>query len=283
MQSQEKILNMNKTQRFLNYLKGNLKNMVTIKLLFVVLAVAFCICLDTWNQLPFLWEAERGSLTVYYYIFNSFVYGGQYVPYVIPVLSTLIGTTEYCVEHGCGIEGVIVARLGSRSAYAIVKVITSLVGAVFAVLAGMSLFIAIAHMFQPLYSTEFDMEASGFPYYSFLVSNQGIGYFLIILYLAALSAILWNMTALLCSAYFHNKYITITSPMLFSYFLNRVLTLFKIPDEYRLDYWLYARYSSGNDVRMLLYITVVVFVISGICGIFFVKKVKHSGEEQKNG
>ena len=62
---------MNKTQRFLNYLKGNLKNMVTIKLLFVVLAVAFCICLDTWNQLPFLWEAERGSLTVYYYIFNS--------------------------------------------------------------------------------------------------------------------------------------------------------------------------------------------------------------------
>lgn len=274
---------MNKSQRFFNYLKGNLKKNITIKLLFVVLAVAFCICLDTWNQLPFLWKGERGSLTVYYYIFNSFTYGGQYVPYIIPVLSTLIGTTEYCMEHVCEMEGFIVARLESRSAYAIVKIIISLVGAVFVVVGGMSLFIAIAYTFQPLYSTEFDMEASGFPYFSFLIRNQGIGYFLIILYLAALSTILWNMIALLCSAYFHNKYITITSPILFSYFLNRVLTMLQIPAEYRLDYWLYARYNCGDDVSTLLYTTIAVVGISCFCGILFVKKVKHSGEERKNG
>lgn len=282
MQLQEKILNMNKCQRFFNYLKGNITKMITIKLLFVILAVAFCICLDTWNQIPFLWQTERGNLTVYYYIFNSFTYGGQYVPYVIPVLSTLIGTTEYCVEHICDMEKFIVARLESRSAYAIVKIITSLLGAVFVVVGGMSLFIVVAYMFQPLYSDDFNMEVVGLPYSSFLINNKEITYFIIILYLAALSTILWNMIALLCSAYFQNKYITIISPMLFSYFLNRVLNLLQIPLEYRLDYWLYARYNCGGDAHTLVYVTIAVIAISCFCGILFVKKLKHSGEERKN-
>lgn len=234
------------------------------------------------ESIPLLWEWERGSVPVYYYIFNSFTYGGQYVPYVIPVLSTLIATTEYCTEHTCDVEGFIVARLESRRAYALVKIITSLTGAVFAVVAGISLFIVAAALLQPLYIRDLDMEASGFPYFSFLKSNQGIGYFLIILYLASLSAILWNMIALLCSACFHNKYITITGPMLFSYLLNRVLTKLQVPGEYRLDYWLYARDSMGNDIKTLLYTSIMVAVISSICGVLFMRRVKGSKEEQKN-
>lgn len=273
---------MNKNQRFFNYLKGNLKKIMTYKLWLVILAVAFCICLDTWNQIPFLWESERGGMTVYYYIVNSLIFGGQYVPYVIPVLSTLAGTTEYCMEHASGMEGYIVARLESRRSYALVKIITSLAGAVFVVLAGIALFIGAASLFQPLYSSEADAEAMGFPYFSFLKQGSGIGYFWIVLYLMALNTILWDMMALVCSAYFRNKYITIASPMLFSYFINRILTMLQIPDEYRLDYWLCAGRSCGSDVKTLWYTTLSVLLIGVFCGVLFVRKVKGGGKEEEN-
>lgn len=138
---------------------------------------------------------------------------------------------------------------------------------------GFFLFIVAANQFQPLYLSEYDPESSGFPYFRALSTGNGVDYFLIILYLVFLNGVLWNAIALLCSAYFKNVYVTIASPLLLSFFLGRIYSFFRIPDELRMDYWLSARIGFVSDEVTLILSTLSVLVIVGICSWFFIRKV----------
>lgn len=259
--------------KFWNYLKANISVTASVRVLAVILGIAFCICLDTWNQIPFLWKAERGAITVYYYIFNSFTYGGQYVPYLVPALAAIIGTTNYCKEHKSGADSYLIGRLGSYGKYAGAKIIVSLFWSVVVTVSGIFVFIAAASCMQPLYNTDFNMETQGFPYFALLTKYGGIGYFAVILYLAALQAILWNMAALLCSAYFENIYVTIACPLLLSYFIGRIMTYFHVSNELRVDYWLSARSCYGSDGKTLFFSSIVVLIVSVLCAFLFIRKI----------
>jgi hypothetical protein len=264
---------MNKRSKILYYLSGSFRQTLSYRTLIIIIAIAFCICLDTWNQLPFLWTGDRNSIAVYYYIFNSLTFGGQYVPYLVPMLSVAVYTISYYKENSTEMDAFIIGRLGSRRKYAVSKLITSSIsGGVISVM-GFLLFILAANRFQPLYTSEFDMEASGFPYFRVLSSGNGVGYFLIIFYLTFLSAVLWNTIALLCSAYFKNLYVTIASPLLLAYFLSRIYTYLQIPDELRMDFWLSARIVYVSDKITLMLSTLSVLLIVGICSWFFIRKV----------
>lgn len=264
---------MNKRRKILYYLSGSFHQILSHRTGILIVAIAFCICLDTWSQLPFLWTGDRNSITVYYYIFNSLTFGGQYVPYLVPMLSVAVYTISYYKESSTGMDAFIIGRLGSRRKYAVSKLVTaSLSGGVISVL-GFLLFIVAANQFQPLYINEYDMEASGFPYFKALSTGNGVDYFIIILYLVFLNTVLWNTIALLCSAYFKNVYVTIASPLLLSYFLNRIYTYLQTPGELRMDFWLSARIVYVSDKVTLMLSTLSVLFIVGICSWVFIRKV----------
>lgn len=281
VQLQERIFSMSSRTRFWNFIKENVSITASVKILPVVLGIAFCICLDTWNQLPFLWNSERGRVPVYYYIFNSFTYGGQFVPYLIPALSAIIGTTNYCREHKSGADLYLIGHMGSCRRYALSKIILSVFWSVTVTVTGILLFIAIASCLQPLYSTDFNLETQAFPYFTLLIHHGGIGYFAVILYLSALQAILWNMLALLCSAYFKNIYITIACPLLFSYLLGRIMIYFNVPNDYRIDFWLCARSSYQSDSKTLVLCTLTVLAVSVFCSILFIRKINFQKQKEK--
>jgi hypothetical protein len=264
---------MNKKSKMLYYLSGSFRQILSYRTGIIIVAIAFCICLDTWNQLPFLWTCDRNSMTVYYYIFNSLTFGGHYVPFLVPMLSVATYTISYYKESSTEMDAFIIGRLGSQRKYAASKLITSSIsGGVISVM-GFLLFILVANRFQPLYTSEFDMEASGFPYFKALSTGNGVDYFIIILYLIFLNTVLWNTIALLCSAYFKNLYVTIASPLLLSYFLSRIYTYLRIPGELRMDYWLSARIVYVSDKVTLMLSTLSVLCIVGICSWVFIRKV----------
>lgn len=270
---------MNSKTNFWNFIKASISITASAKIFAVILGIAFCICLDTWNQLPFLWNSQRGKVTVYYYIFNSFTFGGQFVPYLIPALSAVIGTTNYCREHKNEADLYIIGHMGNYRRYAVSKIILSIFWSVSVTIAGLLLFICVASFLQPLYSSDFNAETQALPYFRLLTSQSGIGYFMVILYLAALQAVLWNIPALLCSAYFNNIYITIACPLFLSYFLGRIMIYFHIPAEYRIDFWLSARSNYKSDGTTLLLCTFTVLIISIVCSMLFIRKVS----QQKRG
>lgn len=262
-------------------LKEDFKQKFFSKLLIILLiGVAFCLCMDVLNDLQFLWRSDKGSITVYYYLFNSYSFGGQYLPYFALALTTMIGTVDYCKEANSGVDWYIIQRLGSVKKYALSKLWFSIVTSGFIYVAGIALFAFIAGMFQPFYSQSFNPETEGLPYYEFLWRGEGFRYLAVILYLAFLTAIFYNMIALLLSAYIKNVYIVMATPILAAYVLRRLLLIFRVKWEYRLDLWLSARATLGTNRQTLISCTIVVFIICLLCGIGFVRKVKRD-EERK--
>lgn len=118
-------MNTNKKRKILYYLRGSFRQTISYRTGIIIVAIAFCICLDTWNDLPFLWKGVRSSITVYYYIVNSLEYGGEYVPYLVPMLSVAAYTISYYKENSTGMDVFVIGRLGSRRKYAVSKLITS--------------------------------------------------------------------------------------------------------------------------------------------------------------
>ncbi len=275
------ILNMNKIKVLKRYFIGEVVHkFLSCKLILAVIGVAFCICLDTWNQIPFLWNCERGDITGYYYFWNSYCYGGQYLPYFALSLSTVIGTVDYCNEHKSGVEVYVIQKIGNIRNYAYSKAFFTFASCVFIYLAGMILFLIFSSLFQPFYDAAMDSETQGFPYYNFLKYGNGILYFIILLYLALLRTTLWNMLSLLCSAYFKNKYITIAFPMLAAYAFRRFLAIIKIDSNLRLDMLLSGMTVFISDAITLCICSITVLLISLLCMKYFVKKVE---KNVKNG
>lgn len=262
-------------------LKEDFKQKFFTKLLLAaVLGVAFCFCMDVLNDLPFLWRVKRGDMMIHYYLFNSYTFGGQYLPYFALVLSAMIGTVDYCKEVNSGADRYVIQRLGSIRRYAVSKVLFTILTSGFIYVIGIVVFVLGAGIFQPFYEHSRDMEMQGFPYFKFLSSGNGWSYFFIILYLAFLKAVLYNMIALWISAYVKNVYIVMAVPVLAVYVFTRLFIIFKVAPQLRLDWWLDARVVWNSDIQTLVSCTIVVIGLCVACGIGFVRKVK-TDEERK--
>lgn len=252
-----------------NYVAGCFKQILSVKKLFLILGVSICICLDTWNQIPFLWSGQS-AITVYYFLFNSITYGGTYMPYLMPVFVAYVYAVSYVKEVSGGIKPYLVGRIGYRG-YAAGKVIVSTVGGGLAAAMGVIVFCVVAGCFQPLYEWE---EGVNTLYYTQPDSQHGIIYIGILIYLTMLSGMLWSMVSLVCSAYFENIYVAATSPLFCSYLLTRVYVYLGIPDSYRLDYWLSGREGIGGDKELLIWTTLRVLMLIVIMAFLFYRRIK---------
>lgn len=252
-----------------NYVAGCFRQIVSIKKMFLIFGVSMCICLDTWNQIPFLWSGQS-AITVYYYLFNSITYGGTYMPYLMPVFAACIYADSYVKETSGGMKQYLVGRIGYRG-YAIGKIVVSTVGGGLAAAMGVIVFCVVAGCFQPLYEWE---EGVNTLYYTQPDSGHGMVYVGILIYLTMLSGMLWSMVSLLCSAYFENIYVTVASPLLCSYLLTRVYVYLGVPGSYRLDYWLSGRDGVGSDGEMVMWTMLRVILLIMIMAFLFYRRIK---------
>ncbi len=253
----------------LHYVAGCFRQTVSIKSLFLIMGVSMCICLDTWNQIPFLWS-EQSTITAYYYLFNSITYGGTYMPYLMPVFAACAYAVSYVKETSGGMKPYLVGRIG-YGGYAAGKIVVSTVSGGLTAAMGIIVFCVVVGYFKPLYEWEEGVNAL---YYSQPDSAHGIIYIGILIYLTMLSGMLWSMVSLFCSSYFENIYIAIASPLLCSYLLTRIYVYLDIPNAYRLDYWLSGRDGVGSDKELLIWTTCRVLLIIMIMAFLFYRRIK---------
>lgn len=261
----------NKTKQ-LGYLKGCARQLISLKTILLIAGVTFCICLDTWNQIPFLWSGQS-TIDVYYYLFNAITYGGTYMPYLMPVLAASAYATSYVKESSDNMKDYLIGRSGYFG-YALGKITVSTAGGGLVAGMGVALFCGLAGCLKPLYIYD---EGVNTLYYTQPDTAHGYQYILILIYLSVLSGMLWSMVSLLCSAYFENIYIAMASPLLLSYLLCRIYIILDVPDTYRLDYWLSGRSGTGSDTAMLLSVAIRVLVILLVMADIFYHKIKKQG------
>lgn len=238
----------------------------------VIIGTVMCICLDTLNQIPFLWTA-KDVLDVHYYWFNSFVFGGFYSVYVVPVLAAIPYALSYCNEYQFGVCNQKLSRVSTKI-YCISKVMNSILIGGFSVAAGGITFICFANYFVPLINSDRLLENIGMPYFDLLQQGNGILFFVATVFLLFLTGSLWSLIALVTSAYVPNKYVVISAPLIFSFFFTRLNIILKIPDTHRLDLWLRGRSIIENDSTTLITSGIMVTLLSVLLGIIFYKKVK---------
>lgn len=245
-----------------NYLSGCYRKL-GFRWLMWSLCICTCICLDTLEAVPLIMN-EQSSITVSYFVVNSLLFGGQFLPYFGFVFASGLIASENCRERLGGISRYLVGRMGIKR-YTAVRAIYTYTGAASISTAGMLMFCSAAMCFQPFYSRTLDPEMCGFPYFAALSHGNGLWYLVIVLYLLALSGIFYAAIAMVCDAAFGNVYVTSASPLLASYLITRVLVLFHLPHELRFDLWLRARCVYHSEGMTLFLCTLIVIVAAVVC------------------
>jgi len=126
------------------------KRSLTVRFFIVPVGVVLCICLDTWNQIPFMWTSPE-TMDVYYYWCNSFIFGGFYGIYVVPMLAALPYAVSFCEEYNTNMLRVLLMKAGKKK-YCMSKVLTTFLSGALSVSAGGITFILLANSFVQLFN-----------------------------------------------------------------------------------------------------------------------------------
>lgn len=249
-----------------NYLGVSIWEMLKSPIILYIFLVPLCICLDTWNQVPFLLKG-RGTMDVYYYLFNSITYGGVFSPYLVPILSVLPYGCSYFVEKSANIRDYIIGRTG-KGLYVFNKWLLGILGGAVVPWAGVMLFSGILSILVDVCDESSVVEGFGFPYYQALVEGSGMKYVLIVAGLQAMQGIIFTMFTQIVSLYVDNVYSIVVTPLLIKFVVVQTGRVFRIPDEWRIDFWFSARSTIRSDSMTLfacLILTVGISVLSAIC------------------
>ncbi len=254
------------------------KRSLTVRLFLVAVGVVLCICLDTWNQIP-LMRTSPDTMDVHYYWCNSFIFGGFYGIYVIPMLAALPYAVSFCEEYNTNMLKCLLMKAGKKK-YCISKVLTAYFSGALSVSAGGTIFILLANSSVQLFNRARLPEAEAFPYYEFLLQGNAACYFMAVIFLLFLNGGLWATAALLVSSYFPNIYVTAASPLILSFLAGRAYLVLKIPVRLRLDLWLQGRSSAGTDQLTILCSALAVAGLTYVFGILFYRKLKRRVENE---
>jgi len=263
---------MENNRRLLRMIGWGTKIAIKEGFLLVAIGVVICVCLDTWNQIPFLWTS-KDSVGVLYYWFNAFSWGGFYSIYIIPMLSCIPYATSFCEEYNSNMVNVLVSKTNIRM-YCASKVITTAISGGVSLAMGGSLFVFLASRLTILVDKNTLMEYQGLPYYTFIQEGSGIKYFVVAIFLLFLSGVLWSSTGLLVSAYIRDSYVVFVAPFIASFFLVRINDILKVPVYLRLNLLLHARSTLGTDMQTILMISLTILIIVIIFGFLFYRKVR---------
>ena len=254
------------------------KRSLTVRFFLVQIGVVLCICLDTWDQIPFMWTSPE-TMDVYYYWCNSFMFGGFYSIYVVPMLAAIPYAVSFCEEYNTNMLRVLLMKAG-KNKYCISKVLMTFLSGALSVSTGGTIFILLANSFVRLFNQDRLQEAEAFPYYEFLRQGNAVCYFTVVIFLLFLTGGLWATAALLVSSYFPNIYLTAASPLILSFLAGRIYLVLKIPAKLRLDLWLQGRSSVGTAQFTILCSALMVMGLTVGFGIMFYRKLKRRVENE---
>ena len=267
---------------FLNLLKYDFSRSVNIKMFIAIIISSFIVLLDSWDSIGSVIKNDfiAGSLSSYYFYFNSVIYAGVYASYFLPILSVLPYGTAYCLEKEAGITSFIMART-SKWKYCISKFFIGILSGGIALASGIILLILLLSTRLSLVTQEIIEEAAMFPFQTYLAKGDGIVYFVIAAYRAMLTGMLWASVAIAISAYIPNKYVVIISPFIIKFVLVRFYVISGWPNNMRLDYWLCGRAGLSNDSTTLYAMTINVIVIILACCIIYTNQVTRRVEDNE--
>lgn len=263
---------MENSKKMLRLLVWGLRFAAKEGLFATALGVVLCICLDTWDQVPFLWTSDD-AVDVFYYWFNAFVFGGFYSVFVTPMLSCIPYAASFCEEYNSNMLRTLIAKMDTKT-YCIAKSIVTALSGGMSLAAGGSIFVLGASFFTELVNKNKLSEYNGLPYYKYIQDGNGIKYFAAVIFLLYLSGMLWSSVALLVSAYTQNRYVVFAAPLLFSFFLVRLNVFLGLPDYMCMNLLLQARSMIGSEERTLFVTAMIIILFVAIIGFLFYRKVK---------
>lgn len=263
---------MENNKKLFRLLKTGFKTALKEGFLVVVIGVVICICLDTWDQIPFLWTANE-AVDVFYYWFNAFSFGGFYSVFVISMLACVPYAARFCEEYNGNILRTLVSKTNTKT-YCIAQGIITAVSGGLSLAAGGTVFVYGASFFTELVNKNKLNEYNGLPYYKYIQESSGIKYFLAVIFLLYLAGMLWSSIALLVSGYIRNRYVVFVAPLIVSFFLTRLNVLLKLPDYMCLNLLLQGRSMIGTEVNTLFITAIIVIFIVIVINILFYKKVE---------
>lgn len=263
---------MENNKKLLRLLKMGIKTAIKEGFLIVVIGVILCICLDTWDQIPFLWTAN-GTVDVFYYWFNAFSFGGFYSVFAITMLAGIPYAFRFCEEYNSNILRTLVSKTNTKTYCMAKSIITAVSGGMSLAMGGI-VFMCGASFFTELVNKNKLSEYRGLPYYKYIQEGNGIKYFLAAIFLLYLAGMLWSSIALLVSSYIHNRYVVFVTPFIFAFFLTRLNVLLKLPDYMCINLLLQGRSIIGTEKKTLFITAILIILLVVLINYMFYKKVE---------
>lgn len=257
-----------------------LKRIFRLPFLVGIVGTALCFYLD---ELEFIkmtinnpMALVEGSVScVLHYITGSYVFGGVFCSYLMPIFAALPHASSYCMEENDQFVAYKMARSGKKP-YSSAKTLMTSVGGGLATLLGTLLFTIALSTYLPLTTPQYIVESQILPFGSLLSQNGGVPFLLIMTYLITLSGALWAEAGLWISAYLPNPYVSLCFPMLFKFLMAQTGRLLRLQDGLRLD-----RLLSANGIFISEGITLAVVTVAVVALIILMGKNFHRRTERR--
>ena len=243
-----------------------------------VLGVVLSFCFDNFESLRGCWRnpyiyRENSVNCVVYYVFNSFSFGGVFSQYFCPMLAAVPLACSYCVEKQGRLLIYKVTRCG-RIAYTRSKFLSASLLGGGALALGTLLFMLVLGSFLPVVTPQKLLESDWIPYFDALNTGNGTAYLGIILYIVFLNGCLWSSVGLCASAFFPNRYVALSAPLVAQFLLMELERMLKLPGEFRLCLLMSARTRLYSDGVTLAVLTGTVLFLIFVLHRVFAKKVE---------
>ena len=214
----------------------------------------------------------HGATDLQYFWLNSVIYGGIFGAYFMLILAAIPFSDQFCREYQGGTWRYLIARSG-RIKYTLRHFSITFLGSGLVAAGGGLIFLVFSSLYCSLFDENRYIEVVVFPYTA-LLKDSAVLYFVVMLYLLFLSAGISACIALAFSVFVPQRYLVYLMPFIFKFFLTRACTLFRIPIEWRIDFWMSARSGPFGVTGNLLLTTSSIILLFVICILLFDKKLK---------
>ena len=251
-------------------MKIEFKRIVNLSFIIAIGGIIFSICFDSFNDLLLCLKSGQGYV---YYFFSNSAFGGMCRKYLLPVFVTLPFSASLCIERNNKVVSYIVSREGKKR-YSIVKyVVNALSGGLVAACGTAILLAFLSVRFEFAGEDCYGAIATDyFHKWSALYYPQL--YCLVQIILAFCRGIIWSSVAMFISVFTKDCLVVMLSPFLGSYVCVRVCQIMQINDNFRLDMILIGKVVVKSSGITVLVSIIGSFLIVGMLGGLFFKKMK---------
>lgn len=239
--------------------------------IFGILGVCILFLIDSGMpmfQSEYMWNVQRENYDVMYKIIGI-IFWGNYMPFLL-ILSTIGFGLQFCKEWNQGVVPWMVKGWGLKK-YSFYYVCMGAVSG--GGISALGVIVYILYMNRHLLLVNSKMvEHNSYNYIYTLSDNGGVGYMVIIVALMFVTGALAGVIALSFSTITTNKYLIMIIPYIIYNIYVEGAKILGIPNEFRIDYYLFGRNDIGNSYESTLLIMVWLMFFIILVGYILFKK-----------